>query len=112
MQMQDSPLLITPPPIPFPDKERFQDDRNWSPFPWSAPFRPALSSSVCRAKASLYAIANEIMPLRKKYEAGLLCMDYLRETLGVQNRLSEWYSTLAFPLPFLDNATPHLLMLQ
>lgn len=112
IQMQDLPLLNGPPPIPIPEKDQLQDDRSWTPYPWPAPFRPALSSSVCRAKASLYIIVNEIMPLRKKYEARFLSMSYLQETLGLQGRLAEWYSTLAFPLPFLDNATPHLLMLH
>jgi len=110
--MQESPLLVLPPPIPVPDIVDTQNKRDWVPYPWSAPVRPSLASSIGRAKATLHAIANEIMPLRKKYEAGLLSMDYLGETLSIQGRLSEWYSNLAFPLPFLDNATPHLLLLQ
>lgn len=110
--MHELPLL---PEIPSVEKT-FQDlsfeEDLWEAYPRPLPAKQSLTNSIFAARASLYAIVNGMIPLHKKYESNRLSNDYMEGVKSLADQLNDWYNTLAFPLAYLANATPHHLALQ
>ncbi|GAB7345657.1 hypothetical protein MBLNU457_3946t2 [Dothideomycetes sp. NU457] len=112
LNMHEFPLLADIPSV----EKTFQDlsfeEDLWEAYPRHLPAKQSLTNSIFAARASLYAIVNGMIPLHKKYESNRLSNDYMEGVKSLADQLNDWYNTLAFPLAYLANATPHHLALH
>ena len=107
----EMPLLTTQPPVPVPDDEYAQAPKPWIPFPLDVPGKLETASSL-HARAKLWSIAIEIVPLHHHNEDAWMGQGHFDQACAVYERLQQWHEDLAAPLFALSDAPPHLFLLQ
>jgi len=112
LNMHETPLIADTPKVEKTFNDSSFEEDLWEAYPRHVPAKQSLTNSIFAARASLYAIVNGMIPLHKKFESHRLSHVYLQGLKVIAEQLNDWYNTLAFPLAYLANATPHHLALQ
>lgn len=71
-----------------------------------------MSSSTSRARASLWRLGNQILPLHRKHSAEVLSEVHWNEALALHHQFELWHRDLSPRLNILHATPPHVLWLQ
>ena len=106
------PLLTHFPPTPIPSAEPTENEETWTPFPLLSPRKPCCSSTRFVARTGLWSIANEIMPMHRRYVHKPGASEHIRNASALYDRMRAWHDELDVRLLRLYDAPPHLFQLQ
>jgi hypothetical protein len=99
------------PPTPIPPARSEEDDEGWFPFPHQTPIKRSLMGSRSCARAALWTIGNECVPLNRYFATKVGSPDHLDAALALYKRLCDWHDNLDSRLVTLYDAPPHLFQL-
>ncbi|EME40109.1 hypothetical protein DOTSEDRAFT_28026 [Dothistroma septosporum NZE10] len=101
-----------PPPIAPPNIVHEIDSKQWSSWPLEGAPRPGLMSSKQHARATLWQLGSQVLPLHRQHSQNMLSHGHWQDILQLHRGLREWYNGLNSRLHVLHGAAPHVFSLH